>query len=104
MSFIPTTFFLHASVPLYWKHGTLTRSSFFLKKKHGSVCTTIKASDNLALQRRSYSHVLFLNPRLVAFSETARLIWSETPAGNSAVISTLTRTLACGSLASRLII
>lgn len=28
-----------------------------------------------------YSHVLFLNPNVAAFSETARLIWSETPPG-----------------------
>ena len=29
----------------------------------------------------TYSHVLFLNPKLAAFSETARLIWSDTPSG-----------------------
>jgi hypothetical protein len=29
----------------------------------------------------TYSHVLFLNPRLVEFSDTARLTWSETPSG-----------------------
>ena len=43
---------------------------------------------------RHYSHVLFLKPRLVAFSEMARLMWSETPSGKSAVISTLTFTVA----------
>lgn len=41
-----------------------------------------------------YSQVLFLNPRLLAFSDTARLVWSETPSGNSAMISTLTVTVA----------
>ena len=44
--------------------------------------------------RYTYSHVLFLKPRLVAFSEMARLMWSETPSGKSAVISTLTFTVA----------
>ncbi len=40
----------------------------------------------------SHSHVLLLNLRLSAFSETARFNWSVTPAGNSAEISTVTFT------------
>ena len=46
-----------------------------------------------------YSHVFVPNPRLVAFSETARLIWSDAPSENSALISTVIFSAACGSLA-----
>jgi hypothetical protein len=51
-----------------------------------------------------HSQVFVPNSRLVAFSETARLIWSDAPSGNSALISTVILRAACGSLASKLMI
>ena len=50
-----------------------------------------------------YSHVDVLNPRLFAFSATARLIWSEAPFGKLALISTVILISARGS-ATRLLI
>jgi hypothetical protein len=43
-----------------------------------------------------HSQVWFLKLRLMAFSETARLVWSETPFGKSALISRRTLTVALG--------
>ena len=51
-----------------------------------------------------HSHVDVLNPRLFAFSDTARLIWSVAPFGKSALISTVILSSAWGSEARLLII
>ena len=51
-----------------------------------------------------HSQLFVLNPKLVAFSETARLIWSDAPSGNSALISTVTFREALGSEESRLVV
>lgn len=52
----------------------------------------------------AYSQSFVLKPRLVAFSVTARLIWSLAPAGNSALISTVMLSEALASLARTLMI
>src|SRR5690606_35883927 len=50
------------------------------------------------------SQTFVRKPRLVAFSVTARLTWSETRSVNSAEISNVTRTSALGSAHNRLMI
>ena len=50
---------------------------------------------------KNYSQVFVPNSRLVAFSETARLIWSDAPSGKSALISTVILREACGSVATK---
>src|ERR1700722_6874893 len=54
-------------------------------------------------RQRVHSHVEVLNPRLFAFSDTARLIWSEAPFGKLALISKVILSSARGS-ATRLLI
>ena len=52
----------------------------------------------------SYSHSELLNPSVLAFSDTARFVWSFAPLGKSACISTRTLTSAFGSATRRAMI
>ena len=72
------------------------------RRVSGTSLHTASNVEVMALASRSthtHSQVLFSKPRLVAFSETALLTWSETPSGKCADISTLTFTVALESLA-----
>jgi hypothetical protein len=52
----------------------------------------------------THSQTFVLNPSAVAFSETARFVWSEAPDGNSALISKVMFRDALGSPARRAMI
>ena len=55
-------------------------------------------------RKTDHSHVFDLNPNALAFSDTARLIWSDAPDGKSALISSVMFSEALGSPARILMI